>query len=1343
MQEQTIFIEALEIEDEAERAAFLDRACGGGAALRERVGRLLLRHKEHDSLLDRTGGLTDVFPPPPAAPPVGPGAMIGPYKLLHQIGEGGMGTVFLAEQDQPVRRKAAIKIVKAGMASPQAVARFEAERQALAMMDHPNIARVFDGGTTADGRPYLVMELIKAVPITRFCDERRLTPRQRLELFAPVCAAVQHAHQKGIIHRDIKPSNVLVALYDDMPVPKVIDFGIAKATGEKLTQQTLFTELGAVVGTLEYMSPEQASLNQLDVDTRSDIYSLGVLLYELLTGSPPLDRKRMAGLGMLEVLRLIREEEPPKPSARLSPSAELPAISANRGVGAGRLCGLVKGELDWIVMKCLEKERARRYETAGELAQDIHRYLADEPVLAGPPSAVYRLRKFASRHSRSLITIAAVSLIALLGAAGIGWAMWRGAGEREARMEGVRVGLAKTEHFCERAREMPAATSGEAAAAIAVWRQAGASLAQAEAALDAGGSEDALHARVAAAREAMEEGLARAEASLAYALKKEKLFSNLDEARMSRSAWSGTGFNYLGLLAKYDKAFTEYGLAVKRGSRDELARRIRAEEPAVREALILALEDWADAAESAVDAWHLEAAALIPELWALVGAADRDPWRARYRAAWKKVVGARQQEAIALLADLWTLAWTADRGPLRARERVRRKKALDEEKRTLKELQALSAEAMRPSTPPAVFPRLASYLAVLGDRDGGIDLLRWARLRHPTDFWLHFYLGDLLRKDGQSPARIEERIGCYHAALALRPRAGAAHNNLGQALVDKGRLDDAIDAFRTVIECEPDNIFAHMNLGVLMERTGRAKDALASYRRAVELAPLYAPAHAYLGEGLAAAGKTDEAIACFNKAIGLNAEFAPAHRGLGIALWRKGEHGRAIACYRKAIQLDGKDPLAHAHLGDALRAKKQFDEAILCYREAIKADPNYSPAYCNLGAVLCDIKRDYDGAIDCFKKAITIDKKDANSHYNLGNALSHKGEWGQAMPSYRQAITLDRGLVADLGTRGISLRTKGRVEEAILCFSEIIRVYPDDARAHLNLGSCLFLGKQLDKAVACFQKAIKISPDYAMAHRNLGVVLHDKQDWDGAIASLSEAIKLGTKDAAVHFKLGNAFSQKGKLGEAIANFEAAIGINPKYPNGYYLMGEVTLRRGKFAEAKSWTEKALERLGPKHPLHPAAAAQLEGCKRLLSLEARLDKIEAGTDTPADNKERAELAFACRLKRRNALAARLYADAFAADPRLADNLMAASRYNAACCAALAAAGEPDDKEHARLRQQALDWLRADLAQWGKLAAAGGQGPARMAAALRYWQEDADLAGVRDAEALKRLPEGDHAA
>jgi serine/threonine protein kinase len=456
---KTIFTEALVRLSGPERAAYLDEACRGDAELRAQAEALLRDHERIGRFLGtatgstglpfeavgpgpgdpQPGALSQAEAPGTCAATVGPGAevsgtVIGPYKLLQPIGEGGMGTVYMAEQTEPVRRTVALKLIKTGMNSRQVLARFGAERQALALMDHPNIAKVFDAGTTDTGRPYFVMELVKGIPITKFCDERRLTLRERLELAIPVCQAIQHAHQKGIIHRDIKPSNVLIALYDGKPVPKVIDFGVAKATGPRLTDQTLYTEFGAIVGTLEYMSPEQAELNQLDIDTRSDIYSLGVLLYELLTGSTPLERRRLKEGLFLEILRVIREEESPRPSMRLSTTEELPRIAACRHIEPRKLSGLVRGELDWIVMKALDKDRNRRYETANGLAADLRRHLDDEPVQACPPTSAYRLSKFAKKY-RTAMVIACAFVTVLMAASVI--SVWQAVLANQARAGAV------------------------------------------------------------------------------------------------------------------------------------------------------------------------------------------------------------------------------------------------------------------------------------------------------------------------------------------------------------------------------------------------------------------------------------------------------------------------------------------------------------------------------------------------------------------------------------------------------------------------------------------------------------------------------------------------------------------------------------------------------------------------------------------------------------------------------------------------------------------------------------------------------------------------------------------
>jgi WD40 repeat protein/serine/threonine protein kinase len=456
---KAIFLAAVEKSTPAERSAYLDEACAGDALMRKRVDALLQAHEAPGEFFGQPAvGTVPTSAEVPGrfispdelngADPAGPGAVvgsrIGPYKLLQLLGEGGMGSVYVAEQEEPVRRRVALKIIKAGMDSERIIARFEQERQALAIMDHPNIAKVLDAGTTESGRPYFVMELVKGIPITKYCDQEHLSPKERLDLFIPVCHAVQHAHQKGIIHRDLKPSNVLIALYDGKPVPKVIDFGVAKATAQKLTERTMFTEVGQIVGTLEYMAPEQAELNNLDIDTRADIYSLGVLLYELLTGSPPFSPKQLRTAAFDEMLRIIREVEPQKPSTKLSNSEELPSIAANRKLEPAKLTKLVRGDLDWIVMRCLEKERRRRYETANGLAMDVQRYLADEPVEACPPSARYRLGKFARKYKKALVTVMAFAFLLVSGTViSTLLAFWATSAESEANRQRLASDAAK------------------------------------------------------------------------------------------------------------------------------------------------------------------------------------------------------------------------------------------------------------------------------------------------------------------------------------------------------------------------------------------------------------------------------------------------------------------------------------------------------------------------------------------------------------------------------------------------------------------------------------------------------------------------------------------------------------------------------------------------------------------------------------------------------------------------------------------------------------------------------------------------------------------------------------
>ena len=418
MNEESIFAEAI-AKVGNERSTYLDRVCRDDARLRSQVEALLAAHDKPDVFLNDP--MAEVDATIDRAPIVeSPGATIGPYKLREQVGEGGMGVVFVAEQERPVRRKVALKIIKPGMDTREVVARFEAERQALAMMDHPNIAKVYDAGSTESERPYFVMELVKGIPATEYCDKNKLPIAKRLELFVHVCNAIQHAHQKGIIHRDIKPSNVLVTLHDGAPVPKVIDFGVAKALHQRLTERTIYTSFAQVVGTPLYMSPEQAELSGLDIDTRSDVYSLGVLLYELLAGTTPFDKERFERAAYDEIRRIIRETDPPKPSTKVSSLGETASfVSAQRGTDPRSLSRSITGDLDVIVMKALEKDRTRRYGTASGLADDVQRFLENQPIVARAPSIAYRFSKFARRNRVALAMSAVVLVSLIVGLAGL------------------------------------------------------------------------------------------------------------------------------------------------------------------------------------------------------------------------------------------------------------------------------------------------------------------------------------------------------------------------------------------------------------------------------------------------------------------------------------------------------------------------------------------------------------------------------------------------------------------------------------------------------------------------------------------------------------------------------------------------------------------------------------------------------------------------------------------------------------------------------------------------------------------------------------------------------------
>ncbi len=1079
MSERSIFIAALEKDDAIELAAYLNEACAGDVLLRARIERLLKAHEPADSFLERGPAVLDATD---NYEPIGevPGAVIGPYKLIEPIGEGGMGSVWMAQQTEPVKRLVAVKLIKAGMDSRQVIARFEAERQALALMDHPNIARVLDGGTSSAGRPFFVMDLVKGMPITRFCDEHRLTPRQRLELFIPVCQAVQHAHQKGIIHRDLKPSNVLVALYDNKPVPKIIDFGVAKAAGQQLTDKTLVTGFGSIVGTLEYMSPEQAEINELDIDTRSDIYSLGVLLYELLAGSPPFSRKELEKAGVLEMLRVIREQEPTKPSTKLSTAEGLPTLAANRGMEPARLTRLVRGELDWIVMKALEKDRNRRYETANGFALDVQRYLADEPVQACPPRAGYRLRKFARRNKGGLaVATLVLFFLALLGS-GLGWVLRDRAAQAVELREAVTGALDKVTDLRQRAR----------------WGEAQAVLAQVRQRLGPSGAKD------------LRRQVEQAEADLA-------LVDRLDAARLKASVLAGSRFDTASAAREYAAAFREAGIGEETEAAAAVADRIRSS--AVREQLVAAVDDWAmrvGKEEPARRAWLL----------AVARAADPDPWRNRYRDA----VESKDRSALERMAGEAKVSELSPQvihalGALLAGQHA-------------DALPLLMAAQRRYPTDFWLNFSLGMHLQSAKRWEEAIGYYRAAIALRPAASVVFSNLGLALREKG----RVDEAIVEYQKALELDPKNAYAHDNLGNALGAKGRVDEGIAEHRKAIEVDPKNAIAHNNLGSALRAKGREDEAIAEYQKAIQLDPKYASPHIGLGNALAEGkGRLDEAIAEQRKAIELDPKDALSHFNLGNCLRLKGRGDEAIVEYQKAIQLDHKFAGSHYNLGIALRDKGHADEAIAAYRKALELDPKFANAHAGIGLALWD-KRRVDEAIAEYRKEIELNPKFALAHQHLGVVLRAKGDVDEAIVEYRKALELDPRLAHAHTNLGNVLGQKGRVDEALAEYRKGIELDPKDVTAHTNLGIVLRAKGDTDEAIVEYRKALELDPKSAVAHFNLGNALKAKGDLDRAIAAFEQVILARPDSAEAHFGLASALSGAKQWDRSASVYAAAL-----------------------------------------------------------------------------------------------------------------------------------------------------------------------------------------------------------
>jgi eukaryotic-like serine/threonine-protein kinase len=1172
MKEEQIFHQALERPADR-RDAWLDDACGDDAALRERVNVLLRANANPGSFLGAPAPeLVATREQPPLTEP--PGTQIGPYKLREQIGEGGFGVVYVAEQEKPVARKVALKIIKPGMDTREIIARFEAERQALALMDHPNIAKVLDAGTTggnpksesrnpkqtqkrksesqrpddndvsdirnsnlefpsdfefrdsnfrSEGRPYFVMELVRGVPITEFCDERKLSTRERLQLFIDVCRAVQHAHQKGIIHRDIKPSNVMVTLRDDKPIPKVIDFGVSKALSSKLTEKTIYTAYGQMIGTPLYMSPEQAQMNEIDVDTRSDVYSLGVLLYELLTGTTPFDKETLQKSGFDEMRRIIREVDPPRPSARISTlrAEMLSTVSDKRKIDPHKLGASLRGELDWIVMKALEKDRNRRYESASGLAADVERYLSDEPVQACPPSVWYLLRKFARKNRTAAAMTSLVSLL-LIAVAINGYVIaertketadrdWRLARQKLEVNQQLSDALESLRRLRERAERAGVEDAD-------IWSKVEKTAERTRTLLK---SDLALPALVERARKIL--------AALDATDRGRRMVRRLENIRLERAATDSANNNFASRRAipEYKATFEDFGISEQTLTPAKAAEMLQNSTPSLRRSLIAGLDEWCRL-EKVFRTHSSESRRRCEWIVDVITRIDTDPWRKQVRQAIK------EQDFSALRS----LAKTVD----------------------------IAAQ------PPQILVVVGNALfRNRNDHDAAILLLKRARLRYPNDFWINQTLGRMYGRT--TPPRHEQSIRHFWAAVSIRPKSACPWVNLGNALARNGELDEAISAQRKAIELAPKLAFAHFNLGKVLSLQKKLDEAVACYRKAIELEPKLASAYVNLGIALHNQKKPDEAVACYRKAIELDPKLAMAHNNLGIALREQKKLDEAVASYRKAIELDPKLAIAHCNLGVALRGQNKLDEAVASFRKAIELNPKYASAHYNIGVFLFQQKK-LDEAVASYRQAIELNPKYAQAYINLGIALDRQGKPDEAVACFRQAIIFNPKYAHAYINLGAALYSQNKLDAAVACYRKVIELEPKFATAHYNLGRAFNAQKKMDLAIACYRKAIQLDPKRAGAHNNLGITLHDQNKLDEAIACYRKAIELEPKNARYRTNLANSLRRQKQIAE-VARWRKVSQLEPKNAIAHDQLGAALDTLGRREEAIACYRKAFE------------------------------------------------------------------------------------------------------------------------------------------------------------------------
>jgi tetratricopeptide (TPR) repeat protein len=981
-----------------------------------------------------------------------------------------------------------------------------------------------------------------------------------------------------------------------------------------------------------------------------------VLLYELLTGTTPFDAKALLESGLDEMLRAIRHDEPHKPSTRISTLGITGTRTAQqRRVDVKKLGLLLRGDLDWIVMKCLEKDRTRRYETANGLAADLQRHLSDEPVTAGPPSATYKLRKFVKRNRAQVIAASAVLAALLVAIVGTSWGIVQKSRARSAQLQ----------------REFEEGKRGaeESARLVRNAEAVGASLSLCEEALRAG---DAAKAKLAmdAARERSVDGGAEYEVDRFARLSADlALSTELDAIDQYRWTWSVNGFGRPDVAAtRAREALRRFGADPETASLEDATARV--EGSAIRERIVLAMDRllWWGNAKGLGD---------------VLGRVDADPFRDGFRDA---VLAVDRKKVEELVKD------------------------------------------------PAALAQPPEFAVALGEVDAipvarRMELLQQAAIRRPSDIALLMTLQALCDLGGRD--KRDEKVRWLQAAIAADPRNSAAYTNLGRAMTDAGRVEQSLACYRLAVAVDPKNAVAHNNLGIVLKGKGALDEAVASLRKAVELEPTSGSWITNLGEVLADQGREDEAIACYRKGIELDPKDGYAWADLGDSFQRQGRIEEAIAHYRKALELGEKRAPVYALLGESLTKVGRLEEAIACLRKGLELDPNLAWLHGKLGDRL-RAAGNVDEAIACYRKSIELDPN-YDAYGALGQTLQSQGRWEEAIACFRKVIERDPTNVTGYVSLGESLDRMGRLDEAAAAFRKAVELEPGNANHHHSLGVVLFNGGHPDQAVLSYGRAVELEPNRPQYQITLALTQQKLGDHDAALESFRKTIELDPRNACAAYNLGVELAGKERADEAIDWYRKTVELDPNYAEAWCNLGNSLQNQGKFAEALPCFRRGHE-LGSKRRDWPYPSAEwVRMAEMRAALEEKLEDVVAGRIELADDAERREIAQMCHVKGLDHAAVELYAAAFAADPKLADDLGARQRFAAAVSAARAGMG-----------RQSLDWLSADLALHAtRVKSAEPDERASSQATLREWQADSDFARFRDAAALVALPAEERSA